>query len=361
LLKRLLFTAALLAAPMLQAQNTLSVEQLVDRHVNAIGGRENIEKVHSVTKHLVYREPSFTIPNAFIALMRPYYKTIGDPNDKHVDVNEGYDGSSWEYYADPGVVLRTVGAAAAASRHGTQIFDPLVDFKSNGTKVELSGNEVFDGKPAYKLHVTLADGFESYLFLDSQTFLILGDRRAVPIHAFGDSIKSERHVGDYRAVEGVLFPFRSAEIEIATGKELNSDTIQSIEVNPQLDPDFFSPPEFKRTALQQFLEQLYMERSDANAVLWSYRGFRSANPAIDTRPGVEFIGYQMAKMSDYNGAVELLKANAADYPNSASAQFGLGRAYQGKGDSENARAAFQRALQIDPNFKKASVGLDALK
>jgi len=27
----------------------------------------------------------------------------------------------------------------------------------------------------------------------------------------------------------------------------------------------------------------------------------------------------------------------------------------------NARAAFQKALQIDPNFKKATAGLDALK
>jgi tetratricopeptide (TPR) repeat protein len=174
-------------------------------------------------------------------------------------------------------------------------------------------------------------------------------------------VKSERHVGDYRAVEGVLFPFRSAEIEIATGKELNSDTIQSIEINPPLAPSFFSPPEFKRTALQQFLEQLYMERSDKDGVLWSYRGFRSANPEIDSREGVEFIGYQMAKMGDFDSAVELLKNNAADYPASASAQYGLGRAYKGKGDVANARAAFEKALQIDPNFKKATAGLDALR
>jgi len=39
---------------------------------------------------------------------------------------------------------------------------------------------------------------------------------------------------------------------------------------------------------------------------------------------VEFIVYQMAKMGDFNGAVELLRANAADYPQSASAQFWTG-------------------------------------
>lgn len=66
-------------------------------------------------------------------------------------------------------------------------------------------------------------------------------------------------------------------------------------------------------------------------------------------------------MGDFSGAVELLKANAADYPQSASAQYGLGRAYKAAGDMENARTAFQRALQIDPTFKKAAHGMNALR
>ena len=104
-----------------------------------------------------------------------------------------------------------------------------------------------------------------------------------------------------------------------------------------------------------------MERTDPVSVMFTYRQFRAANPALDTREGIEFIGYQMAKMSDFNGAVELLNTNARDYPNSASAQYGLGRAYKAAGDLENARAAFQKALQIDPNYKKAADGMNALR
>lgn len=361
MLKRFLLAAVLIFACTLHAQSPLSLEQILQRHIEALGGQAKMDSIHAVAKRLTYREGSFVIPNAFVAQMRPYYKTIGDPKDKTVDINEGYDGSAWEYYSDPGVVLRTVGAAAAAARHGIRIFDPLVDAQTNGTKVELSGSEAFDGKRAYRLRATLADGFERDIFVDQQTFLILGDRRAAPIHAFGDPVKSEIHVSDYRPVNGVLFPFKTSEIEIATGKELNSDTIQSIEVNPAFDKAFFGPPEFKRTPLQEFLEQLYMERTDPVSVMWSYKNFRRANPGLDTRAGVEFIGYQMAKMGDFNGAVQLLGVNAADYPKSASAQVGLGRAYKAAGDTANARAAFEKALQIDPNFKKATAGLDALK
>ncbi len=353
----LLFLVAIVAAQ----ENGPSLDDILQKHVEALGGRTNLEAVNAVIQHLEYREESFVIPDAFIARMRPYYKTLADPKRIDVDINEGYDGSTWEYYKDPGVVLRTVGAAAAAGRHGVDIFDSLVDYQKNGTQIEFAGKDSFAGKPAYKLHVRLADGFEKDMFVDPESYLIVGDRRSAPIHAFGAEVRSENRIGDYRRVHGVLFPFQITEVEIATGRELNSNTVQSIEVNPSLDAAFFHPPQFVRTPLQEMLEQLYMERTDAASVLWTYHQFRAAHPGVDTRAGVEFIGYQMAKMKDFNGAVELLAANVRDYPQAASSEFGLGRAYQAAGDAENARVHFRKALQIDPTFKKATAGLAALK
>lgn len=70
------------------------------------------------------------------------------------------------------------------------------------------------------------------------------------------------------------------------------------------------------------------------------------------------IGYQMLKMGDVVAAVELLEANAKDYPLAAGAAFGLGRAYKTAGDKSRAREEFQRALKLDPTHKRAA---DALK
>jgi hypothetical protein len=358
---QLLATFTLVLSIRGNCQQPLTVEKIVARHIEALGGQQKIEAIHSIVFRLTYREGDFVMPDGYMAKMRPCYKTLGDPKNLKVDVNEGFDGSSWEYYSDPGVVLRTVGAAAAATRHGTELIDSLADAGMLGARIELAGEKPFAGKLAYKLHVALGDGFEKDLFVDQQSFLILGDRRAAPVHAFGAAVQSENRFGDYRPVNGVLFPFTVQEVEIATGKELNSVTMQSIAVNENFDLSYFSPPKFERTALQQMLEQLYMERSDAVSVMWTYRTFRAANPAIETRDGVEFIGYQMVKMDDFHGAIELLTANAADYPKSAGAQYGLGRAYKAAGNVATARASFQKALEIDPNFKKASDGLNALR
>lgn len=361
LLRRAICIVAIPAVAFPSTPDKISLDEIVRRHLQALGGQDKVEAVRSTITRAEYREGTYVQPRAYIARMYPYYKTICDPTQPLGDVCEGYDGSAWEWYADPGVVLRTVGAAAAAGRHGSELIDSLVDYKSKGAKVELVGSEVFEQKPAYRLHVTLADGFEKDLFIDQQSFLIDGDRRSAPIHAFGERVRSENRIDDYRPVSGVLFPFLYVEVEIATGKELNRLTVRSIAVNETLDPALFAPPQYSRTPLQQFLEQLYMEREDPISVMYTYREFRAANPQVDTREGVEFIGYQMVKMGDYRGAIDLLRANAAAYPQSASAQYGLGRACKAAGNVKNAQAAFRQALRIDPAFKKASEGLDGLR
>ena len=78
---------------------------------------------------------------------------------------------------------------------------------------------------------------------------------------------------------------------------------------------------------------LYRERTDSVSVRCTYRDSRAASATVDTCEGVEFIGYQMAKMSDHPGAIELLKANAADYPRSASRAVRPGPSVQSSGRS----------------------------
>jgi hypothetical protein len=343
------------------AASAQTADEIATRHIEALGGKERLAAVHSAVSHGSYHEGNFTSHDAAVYRMLPYYKALHDGRDFHVDFNEGFDGSPWEFYAVPGVVLRTVGAAAAAGRHGTRIFDLLAEPPVHRKELTLVGEESVAGRPAWKLHLVLHDGFERDFLVDKQTYLISAERQSAPIHAFGANVASDTRFSDYRSVHGVLFPFAEHEVEIATGRELNSFITSSVEVNTLSDPAFFSPPQFTHTALQVFLEQLYMERTDVQSVMWSYRGFRAANPSLNTSDGVEFIGYQMLKMGDTQSAIMLLAENVADYPQRASAHFGLGRAYKTAGNLENARAQFQQAVAIDPSYSRAKSELNGLK
>jgi tetratricopeptide (TPR) repeat protein len=151
------------------------------------------------------------------------------------------------------------------------------------------------------------------------------------------------------------------EVELATGKVLAEGRSVVVEANTITDVSIFSPAPRAKTPLQDILEKLYAERTDPISVMYSYRLFRRTHPDVDTREGIEFVGYQMAKTKDFAASAELLRANAVDYPASASAQFGLGRALQAAGDEDGAAQAFRKALELNPQFKKATDGLNALR
>jgi hypothetical protein len=366
-IRTLLLLFCALSAAVCQSPR-LPLEQIVARHIEAIGGIEKIHALRSYVKRGMYHEPGPFPPDTkpvarnYMAFMRPYYEVIGDPADPNPRLREGFDGSAWEYYGDPGVMVRTVGAAAAATRHTADFLqDPLVDYQEKGNRLQLERTERIGDRQTYRILVTLADGAQRNVFVDIESFLIIAGRGVAPIHAFGNAVAMETRFEDFRSVNGVLFPFRTLETEIESGKIFSEGRVVSIEANSVDDPAIFSPATRQQTPLQKCLEQLYMERSDPVAVMYSYRLFRRIHPEVDTREGVEFIGYQMSKMSDFKGSIELLKANAEDYPNSASAQYGLGRAYKAAGELEAAKQAFANALKIDSNFKKATDGLNALR
>jgi len=344
-----------------RAEGGPTVEEIIARHASARGGHDRLASVRSIIYRGTYREGDHVSPHAAMALMRPYYKLVGDPENPNPGFAEGYDGSAWEFYGDDlGVVIRTVGAASAAARHVTRIGGVLIDAEEAGSTVAFKGEDQIEGRKAYRLLVRMQDGFEQEELIDAETWLLVAERKAAPVHAFGRDVKSEDRIGDYRSVDGILFPFSHREVDLATGRVLNELTWASITLNRDLDPIVFSPPTFTRTPLQHFLEQLYAERSDVGAVLWTYRDFRKARPAVDTRQGVEFVGYQMTKMGDHQGAIALLEANEKDYPNAGTAAFALGRSYAAAGDSSRARAAFRRALAIDPKLERAASALKAL-
>jgi len=340
----------------------LTADQIVDRHIEARGGAEKFRTVRTlVYRGGTYREGDYVgSGNAFMAFARPYYRVVGNPEDPKVEIMEGYDGSAWEYYANPGIVVRTVGAASSASRRGTYIDWRLGDFRTHGNKIERGPEETIAGRPAYRIIVTTRDGFVTQHFFDQETFLTLASRYNAPFHAFGDVVKTESRPGDWRAVDGVMFAFQDAEVDLATGKVLNSMTWGTIEINRELPPSWFAPRVFARTRLGSLLEHLYAQRTDPAAVMWSYADFREVHPDVDTHEGIEVIGYQMLKMGDSRAAVALLEANARDYPDAPTAAFGLGRAYETAGEKEKARAEYQRALRLKPDYKRAADALQRI-
>lgn len=352
---------ALLLAVASSSSPTTAIDQVVARHVAALGGIDNIHALHSFVKHGWYHEGDFRI-DTYTAQMRPFYRVIGDPVAHRLDqIHEGYDGSAWEYYPDPGIVVRTVGDAARATRTSAMFDDPLVEPALHGTTLTLGDDARFEGHPVYTVHVAFVGGFKEDLLVDRGTFMIDGRWQVVPMHAFGARLKTYDVFEDYRPEGGVMMEHRDREVDSATGRVLDDGGVTSVEINPKLDLSIFSPPQWTLTPLQTMLERIYDEREDPAAVLTTYHQFF---PLIEhgakTGDAVDFIGFQCLKMGHTDTAVALLRQNVADDPTSAWAHFEFGRALQAAGDATQAAAEYRKALKIDPSFSRAKTALDSL-
>src|SRR4051812_31670864 len=135
---RLIFLIATLAATTLPLRaQQLSAESIVARHLEARGGAARLRSIKSVVYSSgLYREGDYVgSGRAFMAMARPYFKIVGDPDDSTSSFREGYDGSAWEWYKSPGIVVRTVGAANAASRHNIDPDGPFSDYREKGSQV----------------------------------------------------------------------------------------------------------------------------------------------------------------------------------------------------------------------------------
>jgi outer membrane lipoprotein-sorting protein len=107
---------------------------------------------------------------------------------------------------------------------------PLLEYKQKGYKVELAGKERVAGTDAYHLKITLKGGDMLDLYLDAVSYL-------------ETKIVSKTTLGDYRKVNGLMFPF-SIETHTGDGQSPTSKiSISKVEVNfPVNDSVFAMPP-----------------------------------------------------------------------------------------------------------------------
>jgi len=116
---------------------------------------------------------------------------------------------------------------------------PLADHASKGNKVELVGTEQLEGKPCYKLKITLHSGHIQFQYLDAKTFLEI--REEIVRTVDGQDTVIEETVGDYRREGGILFA-HSFVSGVVGSPQRTTLTIDKFDLNPPVDKALFQMP-----------------------------------------------------------------------------------------------------------------------
>ena len=247
----LMLTIAALAPSSAEVQTDLTAEEVVQRHLEAIGGSEKLAKIESLKKTGTY------VYNGMEHSIVSYYKTgrrcreeieglrlWGTDVWENHTVTRGTNGTvAWcKDESRPPEWQRIPAEDAQLALEGADFHGALHDYKTKGHKMELVGRGDVDGTPTYLLKLTLASGIVETWYLDLESFLVLRIEVVAEEKEEGSAgLERPRawHFDDYRPVNDVLMPFWIYVEEPIFAREYIFETI---EANVSIDEALFEPP-----------------------------------------------------------------------------------------------------------------------
>ena len=230
--------ALVVLAPCLSAQ---SVDEIIAKNVQARGGAEKLKSVQSIkSTATMSMGPGIEAPGVLIqkrpALARLEFTVQG------LTAVQAFDGkNAWQVMPFMGKKDPELMSADEAKEieETADVDGPLVDYKSKGHQVELQGKEKVEGTDAYKLKVTLKNGDVQTIYIDSDSFLEIKEVTKRTIRGTDQEIESA--LGDYKAVNGIMFPF-AVESSVKGTDQKEKLTITNVELNVPADDSLFKMP-----------------------------------------------------------------------------------------------------------------------
>ena len=223
----------------------LTVDEIIERNTQAMGGRSIIEAVQSIEVDLHIVDADFEVDGKYRAA-RPGRMRIDIAADGKQVYTEAFDGTrGWQSKGT--AVEEASSKGTAALRHGIELPGKLFglhELRQRGHRVDLAKRETIDGANYYALRVTLTDGYTTTLYVDPNSWLIMRRRDVRPLHVDVDPTPAtiEARFSDFRKIDGALFAFVSTDTDLATGKILETTRVRSVKLNPQFDPTIFNRP-----------------------------------------------------------------------------------------------------------------------
>lgn len=231
-MKRIVFSLLLVAAAFITKAQT--ADEIVSKHIEAIGGADAWRKVTSIRQ-----EGTMQVQGADVTVARTVLHGKGTRQDISLGGMNGYSimtpTAGWNFMPFQGQT-QPEPMTAEDIKEGQQDMDAqdeLVDYKDKGTTVELLGKDDVDGTECYKLLVTFKSGKSESLFIDPASYHII--RQVAKQKANGQEMDITTNFSNYQKLpEGIVV---AMSVTLPFG-ELN---IKKVEVNKPVDEMIFKP------------------------------------------------------------------------------------------------------------------------
>lgn len=229
----LLRTATLLLASCLtlisQAQ---TVDEILNNHVNAIGGAEKWKLVNSTRV-----EGYIEVQGVQITFTQQAIHNVGVRVDAEfqgmqvIDICTPTKGWTQNPFAGQND-LQPISEEQHKMKVGQlDLHNEFVDWKQKGSNAELIGKVAEGGKELYKVKLTSKEAKEVVFYFDAKTFLLA--KSEVKANVMGEDMTLTTEISEYKELPiGIKVPFKTEQMGQAF-------VIEKYEVNAAIDPKIF--------------------------------------------------------------------------------------------------------------------------
>ncbi len=213
-----------------------SADEIVSKYVAAIGGKDAISQVKTVTTESTVSVMGNEVPSTTVIVNGVGYKSETDFNGQKI-VQCYTDKGGWMVNPMAGTADPTPipDDQYKTNRANIYVGGALYDYAAKGSKVELMGK---DGD-AYKIKLTTKDNVDSTYLIDPTTYLVRSQTAKGDMQ--GQEVNVTTKLSDYRKTDvGFLMPYA---IDIDFGGQFGlSIAIKKVELNKTVDPAIFEMP-----------------------------------------------------------------------------------------------------------------------